>query len=235
MATSKLVLICNTEISRVVPVTDLPFRRSIREGRTPLNTPRSGGVQCLKRKRNQEKKRKENERKYDSIAEGRRERTYAWILCLSKVQESMNGHLKLRLRSKGSPREVVISFCLLGERKLLDHLFQPDTGHMYRTNWGIGHGLKDILEAHEAHHMYAIPPYPYLANDYCTQLSLFTHHIWIGPLHSILNPAWAGFLGSLSPPCSRPGWPASGSGKYLVPCSKTWLDAGYTPRGAVRK
>jgi hypothetical protein len=22
-------------------------------------------------------------------------------------------------------------------------------GHMYRTNWGIGHGLKDILEAHK--------------------------------------------------------------------------------------
>ncbi|KAL9659508.1 hypothetical protein QQ045_024314 [Rhodiola kirilowii] len=76
-------------------------------------------------------------------------------------------------------------------------------GHMYRTNWGIGHGLKDILEAHKgpftgqghkglyeilttswhaqlslnlamlgsltivvAHHMYAMPPYPYLATDY---------------------------------------------------------------------
>ncbi|KAF9603356.1 hypothetical protein IFM89_035327 [Coptis chinensis] len=90
-------------------------------------------------------------------------------------------------------------------------------GHMYRTNWGIGHGLKDILEAHKgpftgkgheglyeilttswhaqlslnlgmlgsltivvAHHMYSIPPYPYLATDYGTQLSLFTHHMWIG-------------------------------------------------------
>ncbi|KAM0048608.1 Photosystem I P700 chlorophyll a apoprotein A1 [Helianthus debilis subsp. tardiflorus] len=88
---------------------------------------------------------------------------------------------------------------------------------MYRTNWGIGHGLKDILEAHKgpftgqghkglyeilttswhaqlslnlamlgsltivvAHHMYAMPPYPYLATDYGTQLSLFTHHMWIG-------------------------------------------------------
>nr|GEW15844.1 photosystem I P700 apoprotein A1, chloroplastic [Tanacetum cinerariifolium] len=90
-------------------------------------------------------------------------------------------------------------------------------GHMYRTNWGIGHGLKDILEAHKgpftgqghkglyeilttswhaqlslnvamlgsltiivAHHMYAMPPYPYIATDYGTQLSLFTHHMWIG-------------------------------------------------------
>ncbi|CAN6440840.1 unnamed protein product [Victoria cruziana] len=76
-------------------------------------------------------------------------------------------------------------------------------GHMYKTNWGIGHDLKDILEAHKglftgeghkglyvilttswhaqlalnlamlgsltivvAHHMYSMPPYPYLATDY---------------------------------------------------------------------
>jgi photosystem I P700 chlorophyll a apoprotein A1 len=31
-----------------------------------------------------------------------------------------------------------------------------------------------------AHHMYAMPPYPYLATDYGTQLSLFKHHMWIG-------------------------------------------------------
>ncbi|KAI5664606.1 hypothetical protein M9H77_23929 [Catharanthus roseus] len=31
-----------------------------------------------------------------------------------------------------------------------------------------------------AHHVYSMPPYPYLATDYGTQLSLFTHHIWIG-------------------------------------------------------
>jgi len=90
-------------------------------------------------------------------------------------------------------------------------------GHMYRTNFGIGHSLKEILEAHKgpftgkghaglyevltsswhaqlainlamlgsltiviAHHMYAMPPYPYLAIDYPTQLSIFTHHLWIG-------------------------------------------------------
>jgi photosystem I P700 chlorophyll a apoprotein A1 len=90
-------------------------------------------------------------------------------------------------------------------------------GHMYRTNWGIGHNMCEILEAHQgpmtglghkgvydilttswhaqlalnlaifgslsiivAHHIYSIPPYPYLATDYGTQLSLFTHHIWIG-------------------------------------------------------
>ena len=31
-----------------------------------------------------------------------------------------------------------------------------------------------------AHHQYSMPPYPYLAIDYATQLSLFTHHLWIG-------------------------------------------------------
>ena len=90
-------------------------------------------------------------------------------------------------------------------------------GHFYRTNWGIGHSFKEVLEAHKgpftgeghkgmyevfttswhaqlalnlamlgsltiivAHHMYAMPPYPYIATDYPTQLSLFTHHMWIG-------------------------------------------------------
>ena len=90
-------------------------------------------------------------------------------------------------------------------------------GHQYRTNWGIGHSIKEILENHKgpftgtghkgiyenlttswhaqlavnlasvgsisiivAHHMYAMPPYPYLATDYATALSIFTHHMWIG-------------------------------------------------------
>ena len=98
-------------------------------------------------------------------------------------------------------------------------------GHMYRTNWGIGHDIKVMLEdagtpkmlsflsfigpvGHRglfevlptswhaqlslnlamlgslsiivAHHMYAMPPYPFLATDYATVTSLFTHHVWIG-------------------------------------------------------
>jgi photosystem I P700 chlorophyll a apoprotein A1 len=90
-------------------------------------------------------------------------------------------------------------------------------GHQYRTNWGIGHSIKEILENHKgpftgeghkgiyenlttswhaqlavnlamlgsltilvAHHMYAMPPYPYLGTDYATALSIFTHHMWIG-------------------------------------------------------
>ena len=90
-------------------------------------------------------------------------------------------------------------------------------GHQYRTNWGIGHSIKEILENHKgpftgeghkglyenlttswhaqlavnlamvgslsilvAHHMYAMPPYPYLGTDYATALSIFTHHMWVG-------------------------------------------------------
>jgi photosystem I P700 chlorophyll a apoprotein A1 len=90
-------------------------------------------------------------------------------------------------------------------------------GHMYKTNWEVGHNIKHMLETHKgpftgqghkglyeifttswhaqlslnlammgslsiivAQHMYSMPPYPYLATDYGTQLSLFTHHLWIG-------------------------------------------------------
>nr|YP_009296556.1 photosystem I P700 chlorophyll a apoprotein A2 [Apophlaea sinclairii]AOM65696.1 photosystem I P700 chlorophyll a apoprotein A2 [Apophlaea sinclairii] len=91
-------------------------------------------------------------------------------------------------------------------------------GHMYRTNWGIGHNLKEILEAHRppsgrlgmghqglfetitdslhiqlglalaslgvitslvAQHMYAMPPYAFMAKDFTTQVSLYTHHQYI--------------------------------------------------------
>ncbi|KAL5697104.1 hypothetical protein ACHQM5_031050 [Ranunculus cassubicifolius] len=70
-------------------------------------------------------------------------------------------------------------------------------GHMYKTNWGIGHGLKDILEAHKgpftgqghkglyeilttSWHAQLSLNLAMLATDYGTQLSLFTHHMWIG-------------------------------------------------------
>jgi len=90
-------------------------------------------------------------------------------------------------------------------------------GHMYRTNWGIGQNLKDILDGQNgfpqgvthrglyeflaesrhaqlslnlamlgsisiivSHHMYSMPPYPYLGIEYPTVVGLFTHHMWIG-------------------------------------------------------
>jgi photosystem I P700 chlorophyll a apoprotein A1 len=92
-------------------------------------------------------------------------------------------------------------------------------GHIYRTNWTVGHSIRVILDSHQGpitgighkglyeilttswhaqlalnlallgslsilvrHHIYSIPPYPYQSIDYRTQLSIFTHHIWIGGL-----------------------------------------------------
>ncbi|MFQ4140176.1 photosystem I core protein PsaB [Nodosilinea sp. PGN35] len=94
-------------------------------------------------------------------------------------------------------------------------------GHMYRTNFGIGHSIKEILNAHKppagtpgdlgeghkglydtlnnslhfqlalalaslgvvtslvAQHMYALPPYAFMAKDYTTQAALYTHHQYI--------------------------------------------------------
>jgi photosystem I P700 chlorophyll a apoprotein A2 len=91
-------------------------------------------------------------------------------------------------------------------------------GHMYRTQFGIGHSIKDILNAHRppsgrlgkgheglydtlnnslhfqlalalaclgvvtslvAQHMYALPPYAFIAQDYTTQAALYTHHQYI--------------------------------------------------------
>jgi photosystem I P700 chlorophyll a apoprotein A2 len=91
-------------------------------------------------------------------------------------------------------------------------------GHMYRTNFGIGHSIKEILEGHKppagglgeghkglydtlnnslhfqlalalaslgvitslvAQHMYAMPPYAFIAKDYTTQAALYTHHQYI--------------------------------------------------------
>ncbi|CAN1201306.1 Photosystem I P700 chlorophyll a apoprotein A2 [Linum perenne] len=104
-------------------------------------------------------------------------------------------------------------------------------GHMYRTNWGIGHSIKDILESHKgpftgqghkglyssgrgrlgrghrglydtinnslhfqlglalaslgvitslvAQHMYSLPAYAFIAQDFTTQAALYTHHQYI--------------------------------------------------------
>ncbi|MEL7507140.1 MAG: photosystem I core protein PsaB [Cyanobacteria bacterium J06554_1] len=94
-------------------------------------------------------------------------------------------------------------------------------GHMYRTNFGIGHSIKEILNAHNppagtpgdlgaghaglfdtlnnslhfqlglalaslgvvtslvAQHMYALPPYAFMAKDYTTMAALYTHHQYI--------------------------------------------------------
>ena len=112
-------------------------------------------------------------------------------------------------------------------------------GHFYRTNWGIGHSFRELLDdartpkmfplfnfigpvGHRgldkifetswhanlaihlvqfgtasllvAHHMYAMPPYPYLATDYATVTSLFTHHVWIAGFCIVGGAAHAGIF-----------------------------------------
>lgn len=91
-------------------------------------------------------------------------------------------------------------------------------GHMYRTNFGIGHSMREIMDAHRppsgrlgeghkgmydtynnslhfqlgwhlaalgvvtslvAQHMYAMPPYAFIARDYTTTAALYTHHQYI--------------------------------------------------------
>ncbi|KAG2571463.1 hypothetical protein PVAP13_7KG111555, partial [Panicum virgatum] len=91
-------------------------------------------------------------------------------------------------------------------------------GHMYRTNFGIGHSINDLLEAHTppggrlgrghkglydtinnsihfqlglalaslgvitslvAQHMYSLPAYAFIAQDFTTQAALYTHHQYI--------------------------------------------------------
>jgi photosystem I P700 chlorophyll a apoprotein A2 len=91
-------------------------------------------------------------------------------------------------------------------------------GHMYRTNWGIGHSIKELIENHNiillnkkfshkglyntintclnlqlslalagvgticslvAQHMYSLPAYAYMAQDFVTQAALYTHHQYI--------------------------------------------------------
>lgn len=76
-------------------------------------------------------------------------------------------------------------------REILDAHKGPFTGEghvglyeILTTSWhaqlAINLALFGSLSIIVAHHMYSMPPYPYLATDYGTQLSLFTHHNWIG-------------------------------------------------------
>jgi photosystem I P700 chlorophyll a apoprotein A2 len=91
-------------------------------------------------------------------------------------------------------------------------------GHMYRTNFGIGHNMQEILSAHTApsgrlgaghknlydtvnnslhfqlglalasvgvitslvaQHMYSLPAYAFMSQDYTTMAALYTHHQYI--------------------------------------------------------
>ncbi|KAK5842258.1 hypothetical protein PVK06_004594 [Gossypium arboreum] len=135
-------------------------------------------------------------------------------------------------------------------------------GHMYKTNWGIGHSLKDILEAHKglftgqrhkglyeilttswhaqlslnlamlgsltivvAHHMYSMPPYPYLATDYgFHSFGLYIHNDTMSALGrpqdmfsdiaiqlQLVFAQWIQNTHTLAPGATAPGAPASTS------------------------
>ncbi|KAJ3667260.1 hypothetical protein LUZ61_023203 [Rhynchospora tenuis] len=56
-------------------------------------------------------------------------------------------------------------------------------GHMYRTNFGIGHSLAlaslGVITSLVAQHMYSLPAYAFIAQDFTTQAALYTHHQYI--------------------------------------------------------
>uniref|UniRef100_A0A3Q7JUM8 Photosystem I n=1 Tax=Solanum lycopersicum TaxID=4081 RepID=A0A3Q7JUM8_SOLLC len=74
-------------------------------------------------------------------------------------------------------------------------------GHMYRTNFGIGHNMKDLFDdiiknslhfqlgldlaslgvitSFVSQHMYSLPTYAFIAQEFTTQAALYTHHQYI--------------------------------------------------------
>jgi photosystem I P700 chlorophyll a apoprotein A1 len=76
-------------------------------------------------------------------------------------------------------------------REILEAHHGPYTGYghtglyeILTTSWhsqlALNLAIMGSISILVRHHIYSIPPYPYLARDYSTQVSLFTHHIWIG-------------------------------------------------------
>ncbi|CAH2052159.1 unnamed protein product [Thlaspi arvense] len=81
-------------------------------------------------------------------------------------------------------------------------------GHMYRTNWGIGHGLKDILEAHKGFHSFGL----YIHND--TMSALGRPQDMFSDTAIQLQPVFAQWIQNthaLAPGVTAPGETASTS------------------------
>merc|ERR1719240_2568832 len=64
-----------------------------------------------------------------------------------------------------------------GLNPITGSLWLSDTAHHHLA---LNLAMMGSLSIIVAHHMYAMPPYPYIGVDYPTQLCLFTHHMWIG-------------------------------------------------------
>jgi photosystem I P700 chlorophyll a apoprotein A1 len=66
--------------------------------------------------------------------------------------------------------------------------------HSWHAQLSINLAITASLSIAFAHHIYAIPIYPYCASDYPTVLCLFYHHMWIGALFTIGAGAHASIL-----------------------------------------
>uniref|UniRef100_A0A2K1X3K1 Uncharacterized protein n=1 Tax=Populus trichocarpa TaxID=3694 RepID=A0A2K1X3K1_POPTR len=76
----------------------------------------------------------------------------------------------------------LVHVSILGFRGNLYYIFFLISSHMYITNFEIEHNIKDILEAHiplEAQHMYSLPAYAFITQEFTTQAALYTQHHYI--------------------------------------------------------
>ena len=66
-----------------------------------------------------------------------------------------------------------------GHEGLTELLNRPDES-AWHAQLGLNLAFLGSLSIIVGHHMSAMPAYPYIASDWATQVSLFTHHAWIG-------------------------------------------------------
>ena len=66
-----------------------------------------------------------------------------------------------------------------GHKGVIDLLNGPDES-AWHAQLSLNLAFLGSLSIVVAHHMYSMPAYAYIASDYATQVSLFTHHMWIG-------------------------------------------------------
>ncbi|KAL5559437.1 hypothetical protein UlMin_035648 [Ulmus minor] len=108
----------------------------------------------------------------------------SWVGHQVHVSLPINQFLNAEVDSKDIP----IPYEFILNRDLLAQLY-PSQGHkglyeILTTSWhaqlSLNLAMLGSLTIVVAHHMYSMPLYPYLAINHGTQLSLFTHHMWIG-------------------------------------------------------
>ena len=101
-------------------------------------------------------------------------------------------------------------------------------GHLYRTQFGIGSRIADLLRAHRPTWRQSRLTSNF-AYDHATQLSLFTHHMWMGGFFIVGAGAHGAsfrgssivFLGINTPFWFTSTGPASFSGYTVLGCTYT--------------